>query len=135
MTKIAYVVTCGEYSDYCISKIFDTREEADKYVLLHSTHFDDYRVEEHPIYNGLIEGDIEDAGYCYSFDRWGTEEENLEASPMRKAIFDELKTEHDKIHMLKKYCRVWLPEKDTDKALKMLQDIRAYNKALENKMI
>jgi hypothetical protein len=41
MAKI-YIVTSGEYSDYCIQAVFSTREKAEEYIQQHGT---DYRIE------------------------------------------------------------------------------------------
>lgn len=125
--KIAYVVTSGEYSDYVIECIFDTLEEAEKYVMIHSNgNPDDMRVEEHPINSVAFEGElnIDDAGYCYNGHEW---------VPMRRSKFEEYK----KISIIRaaQYPYVWLPEKDTAKASKILQDIRAYNDAVRHNII
>lgn len=129
--KIAYVVTRGEYSDYCIECIFDTLEEAEKYVMIHSNGDpDDMRVEEHPINSVAFEGEIniDDAGYCYDGHEW---------VPMRRSKFEEQKKTVEQYYMSKRkqYPFVWLPEKDNAKASKILQDIRAYNDAVRHNII
>lgn len=45
MAKI-YIVTSGEYSDYCIIAVFSTKEKAEAYVQQHGTN---YRVEDYDI--------------------------------------------------------------------------------------
>ena len=45
-TKKVYVVTSGEYSDYHIVGIFDSREKAEEYIN-HSTYSDLNDVEEY----------------------------------------------------------------------------------------
>lgn len=38
MAKI-YIVTCGEYSDYCIQAVFSTKKKADEYRQQYGTYF------------------------------------------------------------------------------------------------
>lgn len=129
--KMVYVVTSGEYSDYAIDCIFDTLEEAEKYVMIHSNgNPDDMRVEEYPLNSVSLEGDvnIDDAGYCYTGREW---------IPMRRSRFEERKK------YMTQWCTtrgtlypyVWLPEKDTAKATKILEDIKAYNDAVRHNVI
>jgi len=42
----AYIVTCGEYSDYRIDRVFSTRKKAMEYL---DTKDDDYRIEEYDV--------------------------------------------------------------------------------------
>ena len=46
MNKV-YIVTSGTYSDYAIEKVFDNREDAERYICLHDNDGClDMRVEE-----------------------------------------------------------------------------------------
>ena len=45
-TKKIYIVTCGEYSSYCIDRVFSTRKLAEEYL---DTVDDDYEIEEYNI--------------------------------------------------------------------------------------
>lgn len=54
MNKV-YIVTSGAYSDYSIEKVFDNREDAEKYICLHNNDgYWNMRVEEYDIYKNVI---------------------------------------------------------------------------------
>ncbi len=57
MNKKVYIVTSGEYSDYCIEAVFLDRSSAEKYCAAQSDNdwWQDYRIEEYDI--GCIEGE------------------------------------------------------------------------------
>lgn len=44
---IVYVVTSGEYSDYCIETVFDNREQAELYCATKEGHGDTKHIEEY----------------------------------------------------------------------------------------
>lgn len=51
MSKV-YVVTSGEYSDYCIESIFNTKEAAEKYCAVHWNDSDPLEIEEWDLDDG-----------------------------------------------------------------------------------
>ena len=66
MAKI-YIITSGEYSDYCINAVFSTKEKAEEYVQQHGTN---YRVEDYDIDEEVVKKEIKIWGVIMRFDNF-----------------------------------------------------------------
>jgi len=47
--NIVYVVTSGDYSDYCIGAVFTSKTMAENYIEAHSDEYTYYRIEEYKL--------------------------------------------------------------------------------------
>ena len=65
-----YVVTCGEYSDYHIERVFTNYEKAEQYVALQNRNPNGYQeewnIESYLTSDGILEGEIK-VYYLYRF--------------------------------------------------------------------
>ena len=66
MAKI-YIVTSGDYSDYCIEAVFSTKEKAEEYVQQHGMN---YRVEDYDIDEEVVKKEIKLWGVTMRFDNF-----------------------------------------------------------------
>ena len=57
---IVYVVTSGEYSDYCIKEVFTDRKQAELFCAVHNDadDYNDYRVEEYEADRARLDGEV-----------------------------------------------------------------------------
>lgn len=143
MKNKVYVVTTGEYSDYQIDQIFTSLDKAEQYVAANSRYLDEYRIETYDVDDVDVDVNKDEMGYCY-YNSLG-----LMMTPMFKSRFVKIKEKHEKeykdmksnfdvckVRYLRAYQNaffegVWLPEKNTEKAKKMLADIESKNKAIK----
>lgn len=138
-----YVVTEGDYSDYHIEAIFTEKEQAEKYIALHTSRcYYDWNIEEWEVDATHIDGEVKML-YRYSADfrrdneryRWAYKTD-VEGGITGKAVADEIKREQtdDFIHDFHRGIigySVFLDEPDLDKALKIFDDYLAELNAKE----
>lgn len=142
-----YVVTEGDYSDYHIEAIFSEKDQAEKYIALHTSRcFTDWQIEEWEVDATHIDGEVKML-YRYSAYfkrdsksfRW-TYKTDVEGGITGKAVADEIKKEQSD-DFLSDFHRgyidysVFLDEPDLDKALKIFNDYLAELNAKEQGII
>lgn len=143
MKNKVYVVTTGEYSDYQIDRIFTSLDKAEQYVAANSAYLDEYSIETYDVDNVDVDVNKDEMGYCY-YNSY-----RLMMTPMLKSRFVKIKEKHEKeykdiksnfdvykvsyiiAHQNAFFEGVWLPEKNKEKAKKMLADIESKNKAIK----
>lgn len=141
MDKV-YIVVSGEYSDYGINAVFNNLKSAELYCALHNVDTcDNYRIEEYSVNKDAHQGTIE-YGYAYeprNFDCCSYIND-LEITIMTKQNFKKHAEEYSRYSWIRPTGRekvpiTWMSERNPEKALKIIQDIIAYNKALSEKIV
>lgn len=138
-----YIVVSGEYSDYSIEAVFDDLKSAEVYCALHNEEtYDDYRIEEYPLNkDAYLQGTIE---YGYAYEPYSinhcTNIKCLEETIMTKQTFEKHVEEYLGYSWARPTGRekvpiTWMSERNPEKALKILQDIIAFNKALSEEIV
>lgn len=128
-----YIVTCGEYSDYCIDKVFTSYEKAEQYVALQNRNPDAYRdawnIECYSTSDDTLEGEIK-VYYLYVFsirkDRIRLDETMVVGYPKKE--FRRYRYYEDGLVYV---FMLTLEEKNEEKALKIAQDEYAKLRATE----
>lgn len=141
MNKV-YIVVSGEYSDYGIDAVFDNLKSAEMFCALHNDDsYDDYRIEEYTVNRYAYQGAIE-YGYAYELHNpnYYSDIDELEETIMTKHNFQKRVEEYLGYSWARPTGRekvpiTWMSEKNPEKALKIIQDIIAYNKALSEEIV
>lgn len=141
MDKV-YIVVSGEYSDYGINAVFDNLKSAEMYCALHNDGpYDDYRIETYSVNRDAYQGTIEH-GYAYEpFDlnscpnTYWLEETIMTKQNFQKRVKEYLGYSWARPTGREKVPITWMSEKNPEKALKIIQDIIAYNKALLEEIV
>ena len=118
-----YIVTCGEYSDYRIERVFTDYKKAEQYIALQNRNPDGYQdewnLECYSTSDDILEGEIK-VYYLYTFSfRSGEaiiESVRIVGYPMKK--FFQYRFGSDQLLGFK----ITLEEEDEEKALKIAQD-------------
>ncbi len=141
MDKV-YIVVSGEYSDYGIDAVFDNLKSAEMYCALHNDDaYDDCRIEEYQVNGDTYQGTME---YGYAYELHGSTRRpninGLEETIMTKQNFEKRVKEYLGYSWARPTGRekvpiTWMSERNPEKALKIIQDIIAYNKALSEEIV
>lgn len=141
MDKV-YIVVSGEYSDYGINTVFSDLKSAEMYCALHNEDtYDNYRIEEYPVNKDAYQGKIE-YGYVYELHNpiYYYDTEDLAETIMTKQNFQKRIEEYLGYSWARPTGRekvpiTWMSERNPEKALKIIQDIIAFNKALSEEIV
>ena len=130
--KTIYIVTSGEYSDYRIDAVFDTKELAENFVESRAELYYKARIEEYPL-NKYV-----DLSYDYKVDydpwqpeghQWRIERQDEAFVPDNQAFgivtasepYFHLSSDKARYHGAKTYT-VWVKAKTRDAALKIANE-------------
>lgn len=127
-----YIVTCGEYSDYHIEKVFTNYEKAEQYVALQNRnpngYQDEWNIDCYLTSDDILEGEVK-VYYLYSFNfRNGKPEiESIRIVGYQKKVFFQYRFGAELLPGLE----FTLDEADEEKAFKIAQDEYAKLRATE----
>lgn len=127
-----YVVTCGEYSDYHIDRVFTNYEKAEQYVALQNRNPNGYQeewnIECYSTFDDILEGEIK-VYYLYRFNfRNGKPEiESIRIVGYQKKEFFQYRFGAESLPGLE----FTLEKEDEEKALKIARDEYAKMRATE----
>lgn len=129
-----YIVTCGEYSDYHIERIFTDYKKAEQYVALQNRNPDGYQeewnIECHSTFDDNLQGEIK-VYYLYTFNFLNGEAKIIDTEIVgyqKKEFFYKYRYDTDLVDIR---FRLTIDEESEEKALKIAQDEYAKKCALE----
>lgn len=130
MKKI-YVVTSGEYSDYCINAVFESREKAELYCAIKNAtkeyRYDRCEIEEYELSDDTIEGNI-DKWYYFdvrTYQHGGSSAELHYSIDDSFVTTEKLETKIEDAWHTTILIHVCIKENDPDKAIKIARDLVA----------